>query len=287
MQRHEFHAMGTEVELLLDRAPGPATTRAFAAVEAEFGRIEDALSRFLPSSELSTLNRTGRVKAGHHLLAATDLALAARERTGGRFDPTVHDALVAAGYDRSFEEVPADSGVPASASHGCGGHVAIDRFTRTITLGPGARLDLGGIGKGYAVDRAAELLSRSGPCLVNAGGDLVVQGRRWPVGVETATGFVTLELVSGAVATSGSDRRRWRRNGVEQHHLIDPSTGRPAVSDLVRATVVCTSAAQAEVLAKVLFLAGEEQAVRDASRERISGVLVTADNRTVMTGALA
>jgi thiamine biosynthesis lipoprotein len=288
MERHEFRAMGTEIELMLDLPPGPATEHAFAEAEREFTRIEAALSRFLPDSELSALNRRGSVKAGPDLLAATELALAARERTCGRFDPTVHDALVAAGYDRSFEQVPADRRTSnGNGHHPCGGPVELDRFTRTIKLAAGVRLDLGGIGKGYAVDRAADRLSSFGPCLVNAGGDVAVRGRRWPVGVETANGFVTLELVSGALATSGRDRRRWRRDGQEQHHLIDPATGRPSGSDLLRVTVVGTSAAEAEVLAKSLFLAGEERAAAEAERDRVAAVLVTGDGRTVMTGALA
>jgi FAD:protein FMN transferase len=288
MERHEFRAMGTEIELMLDLPSGPATEHAFREVEAEFGRIEAALSRFLPDSELAALNRRGSLKAGPDLLAATELALAARQRTGGRFDPTVHDALVAAGYDRSFEQVPGDSRrTNGNGRHSCGGPVEVDRFTRTIRLAAGVRLDLGGIGKGYAVDRAADRLSRLGPCLVNAGGDVAVRGRRWPVGVETANGFVTLELVSGALATSGRDRRRWRRNGEEQHHLIDPATGRPSGSDLLRVTVAGSSAAEAEVLAKSLFLVGEEEATREAARDRVDAVLVTEDGRTVMTGALA
>jgi thiamine biosynthesis lipoprotein len=288
MQRHEFHAMGTEVELILDLPPGPAVSGAFAEVEREFARIEAALSRFLPDSELSVLNRRGTLRAGPELLAATELALAARERTGGRFDPTVHDALVAAGYDRSFERIPADgysrngNGRPA-----CGGAVDIDRFTRTIRVAAGVRLDLGGIGKGYAVDRGAERLASLGPCLVNAGGDIALRGRRWPVGVDTANGFVTLELVSGALATSGRDRRCWRRNGQERHHLIDPNTGGPSTSDLLRVTVVGSSAAEAEVLAKALFLAGEKQATLEAERDGVTAVLVTADRRTLMTGKLA
>jgi thiamine biosynthesis lipoprotein len=287
MERREFHAMGTEVEVLLDLPRSPVTSGALVEAEREFARIEAALSRFLPGSELSTLNRSGRIKAGPDLLAATELALAARARTGGRFDPTVHDALVAAGYDRSFEQVPSDRVAPGeNGSSACAGAVEIDRFARTIRLGAGVKLDLGGIGKGYAVDRAVERLSRLGPCLVNAGGDVAVRGRRWPIGVETANGFVTLELVSGALATSGSDRRRWQRNGEEQHHLIDPGTGRPSASDLVRVTVVGTSASEAEVLAKSLFLAGEEDAAEEAKREGVPAILVTADGRTVMTGPL-
>ena len=288
MERHEFRAMGTEVEVLVDLPPGEAANSAFAETEREFERIEAALSRFRPESELSSLNRLGTVKAGPDLLVTTELALAARERTGGRFDPTVHEALVAAGYDRSFELVPAEG--PSRNGKGkfaCGGPVEIDRFSRTIRLAAGVHLDLGGIGKGYAVDRAAKRISKLGPCLVNAGGDVAVRGRRWPVGVETANGFVTLELVSGALATSGSDRRQWRRDGQELHHRIDPLTSRPSTSDLLRVTVVGTSAAEAEVLAKSLFLAGEEHAVAEAEREGTPAVLVTRDGRTVMTGTLA
>lgn len=285
MLRHSFHAMGTEVELLLDAAEDG---RAFEAVEAEFERLEAALSRFRPESELSRLNETGQATVGEDLFRVAELALQAREETSGRFDPTVHNSLVAAGYDRTFEEVGVRADQPGTAP--CAGKVLLDRSTRTVHLEDGSRLDFGGIGKGYAVERAAELLCRQGPCLVNAGGDLAVRGRPggtpWTVGVETASGSITLGLEHGAIATSGSDRRRWIRAGREQHHLIDPATGKPAESDLVRATVVCDSATDAEVFAKVLFLAGERDAVAEARRRGIAGVLITPDGRTVLTGGL-
>ena len=117
-----------------------------------------------------------------------------------------------------------------TAGSTCGGAV---RFSGSrIELGPNVRIDLGGIGKGYAAARAAQLLSPAGPALVNAGGDIAVVGGSWPVGVQTADGDLTLQLSSGALATSGRDRRRWRRNGRELHHLIDPKTGTrpPAIS---------------------------------------------------------
>ena len=234
MERHEFHAMGTTVECLLDGEPRDG----FARVEAEFERLEALLSRFRPDSELSRLNRDGSIVAGPDLLRVTRLALEARERSGGLFDPTVLDAVVAAGYDRSFELVPAD-GPAGNGGARCGGGVLV--VEEWIELGPGAHLDLGGIAKGYAVDRAVELLAVYGPCLVNAGGDLAVRGGAWPVGVD---GSVTLELSRGAIATSGSDRRRWRRGGEERHHLIDPATGRPAEGRLLRVTVVARSAVE-------------------------------------------
>ena len=157
-----------------------------------------------------------------------ELALDARERTGGRFDPTVHDALVAAGYDRSFELVAPESGErprprrarPAAASALDGARIELD---------PGVHVDLGGIAKGYAAERAAELLALAGPCLVNAGGDIAIRGGRWPVGVETADGLADARARRAAgspppAATGGTGGAA----GVEQHHLIDPRTGAPA-----------------------------------------------------------
>jgi thiamine biosynthesis lipoprotein len=281
MERHVFRAMGTDVELLLD-APGSTESReAFATVESEFERLEAILSRFRPESELSALNREGALDVSLELQQVIELALEARERTRGRFDPTVHDALVAAGYDRSFELVAPEAerdGGPAGAR--CGGRISLDPASGHVELEPGFRLDLGGIGKGYAVDQAVQLLALAGPCLVSAGGDLAVRGSRtWPVGVEDGP---TLGLERGAIATSGRDRRRWRRGGEERHHLIDPSTGRPATSDLLRVTVVAGSAVEAEVLAKTLFIGGE----REALAAGVPAVLVTADGRTLLTGGI-
>ncbi len=267
MERHEFHAMGTTVECLLDGDPRDG----FARVEAEFERLEALLSRFRPDSELSRLNREGSLEAGPDLLRVTALAVEARERSGGLFDPTVLDAVVAAGYDRSFELIPAN-GPSTNGGARCGGGVRIEGDR--IELEPGTHLDLGGIAKGYAVDRAVELLAVYGPCLVNAGGDLAVRGGSWPVGVD---GSVTLELTRGAIATSGRDRRRWSRGGEERHHLIDPATGLPAEGGPLRVTVVAQTAVEADVLAKIAFLGGEVDVPR---------VLVDADGRTTLAGGL-
>jgi thiamine biosynthesis lipoprotein len=134
MRRHAFRAMGTDVELF----GAPA---GFDVVEREFERLEAILSRFRPESELSRLNRDGEIDASPVLLEVTRLALAARDETGGRFDPTVHDAVVAAGYDRSFELLDPRPGPPAA----CGGDVTVDGTT--IRLAAGVRLDFGGIAR--------------------------------------------------------------------------------------------------------------------------------------------
>ena len=266
--------MGTEVELLLDAMPGVRATSALDRAEAEFERLEQVLSRFRDDSELADLNRTGKAApASPDLRRVVELALEARRATGGMFDPTVHDAVVAAGYDRTFDELPADGRpIAVGPACGCGGDLAIEGSQ--IELEPGTHLDLGGIGKGYAADRVAESLAVAGPCLVNAGGDLAVRGGSWPVGI---TPDLTLELTGGGMATSGRDRRRWRVGGEERHHLIDPATGLPATGTPLRVTVVADSATAAEVAAKIAFLGG----VID-----LPHVVVSDDGSTVLAGGL-
>ena len=195
----------------------------------------------------------------------------------------MHDAVVGAGYDRTFDDLPAQGPSP-QAGKTCGGDVRITGSR--IDLGEGVRLDLGGIGKGYAAERAASLLAEAGPCLVNAGGDVALRGTAWPIGIETSDGPLTLALENGALATSGRDRRVWRRGGRELHHLIDPGTGEPAESDLLRATVVAADAVEAEVWAKALFLAGADGAVAEADERRLPCLLVTAGGETRLAGGL-
>jgi len=275
MLQHAFRAMGTTIELAVE-----ADDADFAGAEAEFERLEQIMSRFRPESELSRLNRDGSLEASPELTDVVTLALEARERTNGRFDPTVHDALVAAGYDRTFDELPEDGGA-APIPPLCGGGVAVDG--RRITLEPGVRLDLGGIGKGFAAEHVAEALAVSGPALVSAGGDVAVRGvpsaGAWAVAVDET---LTLGLERGGVATSGVDRRRWRRGGAWQHHIVDPSTGRPARTDLVRVTAVGADAVDAEVLAKTLLLGGSAEALASP----VQAVVVTEDGTTLRTGGL-
>ncbi len=282
IQRRAFAAMGTEVELLLDGDD----VHLLAEVEAEFQRLEAVLSRFRPDSALSRLNEEGEGLVGPELLELIELAIEARAASGGRFDPTVHDAVVAAGYDRSFELLDGSPGTPSTPVR-VGGCVAIDRAAGRVALEPGYRLDLGGIAKGWAADRAVAALASAGPALVNAGGDVAAAGRVWPIAVEAARGAITLGLENGGVATSGRDRRTWGRDGEAQHHLIDPLTGSPAVGDVSTVTVAAGSAAEAEVLAKALFLAGDSKcALDEAELAGIPTVLVTTAGDVLLAGGL-
>ncbi|MCC6831125.1 MAG: FAD:protein FMN transferase [Thermoleophilia bacterium] len=288
MRTRSFRAMGTEVELLVDAA-GTVADVAMGAAETEVRRLEEALSRFDPRSELSRLNRLGRLVPGPDLFRVVHAALDARDRTGGRFDPTVLPAVRAAGYDRDLGEVrDADPG-PAGPPVPGGGGVRFDTRTGEIVLGPGVQLDLGGIAKGDAADRAVRILAQAGPAVAVVGGDVAVSGPRrggggWPIAVD-GTGLV-LSIASGGLATSGTDRRRWTRGGVPQHHVIDPATGAPACTDLVRVTASAPSATEAEALATELLLRGSSDGGRRAGELGVAAVLTTAVG-TVLAGVLA
>lgn len=249
--------------------------------------LERRWSRFDPDSEISRVNRGGGrrlpISRDTHLVLAAGLD--AWASTGGLFDPTVHDAMVAAGYDRTFAEVPRVG--PATAPIAAPGCAGIELLPDSVRVPEGVHIDLGGIGKGVAADVVVEeLLDRGteGVC-VNVGGDLRAAGRG-----PTADGWIVaiadpffperqvmrLALDAGAVATSSTVRRRWWRAGQAIHHIVHPSTGRSVKSRVAAATVIAGRAAGAEVLAKLVLLdeARGVAALRDA---RASAIVIGID----------
>lgn len=291
MMRREFRAMGTDVLLLLNPAvEADDAERALDEAVDEIARIEKVASRFDRDSELSRLNAAGTMEVSPDLMRLITLALQMREATGGRFDPTVHAAMVAAGYDRTLDDIPED-GPEAGVPQPGGGAVDANPQTGVVTLGMGVAIDLGGIAKGWAADRAADLLGMAGACLVSMGGDIAVRGsldgEPWPIEVAHGDSTAVIGLTRGGMATSGTDRRRWRRAGKDMHHVIDPATGRPSTTDLVRVTAIAEDAAHAEVWATALLVSGSEAAADEADRMGMPAVLVAADGNTTSAGGLA
>jgi thiamine biosynthesis lipoprotein len=271
-----------EVQLVHDAAPAAddAIRQALDAIESYFSCYEAELSRFLATSGLMRLNNAagnGPLPVSALLLAVAQAAIVAAEATGGMFDPTLGTMLSVLGYDRPFPLVAlyADDAVPVllpSHRFDTWRDVRIDPAAGTIALPDGVALDFGGIGKGWAVDAMADMLERAPGVrggLVNAGGDLRVWGiapegaAAWAVGVEDPRECececALLSITGGAVATSSTAYRRWRRGERWMHHLLDPRTGLPAETDLAAVTVVGPSAMWAEVHAKVALLHGRER----------------------------
>ena len=259
---------------------------------------EARFSRFVALSELSRLNASaGRpFVASPMLFALIRLALDLAERSGGLFDPTVLAHLVTSGYDRSFDLVPpVRSATPgASRRHFTWRDVSLDAATRRIDMPEGCGIDLGGIGKGWAVDRLAAILGT--PCLVNGGGDVYASGTppdddAWRVGVadpfHAERDLFMLRVVDRGVATSSSLKRRWRVGDAMLHHLIDPRTGRPSDSDAVQVTVVAQTATEADYLAKVTLLRGAVLGLEALNSEpEAEGVIVRSDGLVLQSDGL-
>ena len=266
MQRLEFRAMGCHMLALVD-SPNPVEP--MNQVPAWFEEWEQALSRFRAESELNQLNRNaGRpMQTSPVLWQVIQASLQAARQSGGMVTPTLLAALESAGYDRTFESIQPGEAPQRPGWMLVGDWQAIEceESTRSVCLPPGMRLDLGGIAKGWAADQAARRLGMHGPALIDAGGDIAISGPpsdggRWPIGVadpsEPERNLELLLIAQGAVATSGRDYRRWQRNGIWQHHIIDPRTGQPAETDIITATVIAPTAVQAEVAAKRVFISG-------------------------------
>jgi thiamine biosynthesis lipoprotein len=258
--------MGSDVHLVVVGGDDHLLDDAQRRVE----QLERRWSRFIETSEICELNR----RAGEDVLVSPETAvlveraIEAWRMTGGGFDPTVLGAVVRAGYDISFDEMPEDR--PESHTSLIGGCTDIRIDSCTVRLPVGSGFDPGGIGKGLAADIVIdELLAAgvAGAC-VNLGGDLRVAGENphgdaWTIAIEHPSIDEPVALVglhSGAVATSTTLRRRWNIDGVPRHHLIDPSTGEPSKSDLELTTVIAAEAWVAEVMAKAILLRGSVRA---------------------------
>jgi FAD:protein FMN transferase len=282
LEREAFRAMGTNCASAATAGTSdiiPAR-RAIDAARAEVAACERILTRFDARSDLSRLNRADGawITVDIRLVEALGAALQAREDTSGRFDPTVLPALIAAGYDRSFELVTERASTPLDDWH-AGALIEVDARSSRVRIEPGAAVDLGGIGKGYASTRALHAMRTTWPALTGAlvdlGGDISVwgappEGGPWLVDIADprAHDLVarTLRLRSCGVATSGRDARRFGPDG-GLHHLIDPATGTPAAAGPLAVTVVAGTAMEAEAHATALAVADIDEA-RDYVRAR-------------------
>ncbi len=297
---HQIHlrAMNTDVGMWLwQSAPQAAAwlqqaSRRFAVIEAE-------LSRFRPDSGLSRLNAaagSGPQPASPLLWNVLSAAFKAAQGSGGLFDPTLLQALRRAGYARSFEQLASPSPEAAAPPDRDWGYqrVRLDPEARTVELPAGLSLDLGGIGKGWAVDDVAQTLAVHGPVLVDAGGDVrvigAVAGEPWPIAVQDPfderRDLLTLALTAGAVATSSIGGRCWTSHGRAMHHLLDPRTGQPSASDLHTVTVLAATVAVAEVAAKVALILGSRQGRAYLAQRGLPGLLIGRDGRQQVIGRL-
>jgi thiamine biosynthesis lipoprotein len=259
-RRLDMRAMGTTLSIY---GPSGSFAAGAAAVVETFREEEQRFSRFRSDSELSRMNaRAGSwVAVSEAFGCLLEFSLAQAAATDGAFDPTVLAAVEAAGYDRDFDEVIRSARGALRPPVPCGRWTEIEVRGRSVRLPSDVGLDLGGVAKGWTVDLAVDRALEAGLSwvLVSAGGDLRIGGAAPALSIdvedpdEPTTPILALRLDRGALATSSTAKRAW---GPGLHHVIDPRTGAPAVTDAVQATVWAPTCADAEVAATTALLMG-------------------------------
>ncbi|BBB47165.1 FAD:protein FMN transferase [Pelolinea submarina] len=277
MYKIRFHAMGSEVEALIDSESEQARSL-LEQVPAWFEEWEQHLSRFRWDSELSQLNRSQgeAVSVSPVLWDVLQVALEAAEDSRGLVTPAVLDALEAAGYDRSFELLENSAGMLGAHfsfinSAASLDDIAVDTDKHKVLLPEGLRLDFGGSAKGWAAHQAAQRLAEYAPALVSAGGDIALTPRSgpaqsWQIGIKDPFNLeaeiARISLREGGVATSGTDHRHWEQDGEWRTHIIDPRSNAPVESDVLSATVIAPNLMEAEMAAKTCLILGSEQGMQ-------------------------
>ena len=239
----------------------------------EVDRIDRLMSHYKSESPLSQLNReAGRreVAVDAELFDFIEEAMRYHRDSDGAFDITVGPLMKAWGFFRGDGRVPSDESLAAARRHVGGAHVRLNRAARTIGFdAPGVELDLGGIAKGYAVDRVAALLRRKGivAALISAGGSSVYglgapPGREsWEIQIqdplEGSRIASTVHLKNRALSVAGSSEKSFDKDGVTYSHIMDPRLGRP-VQGILSVAVLTDTATAGDALDDAFFVLGPE-----------------------------
>jgi thiamine biosynthesis lipoprotein len=298
VERVEDGIMGTRIVVELwseDKAKGEDAIR---AVLEEMRRVDAAMSTYKPESELSLVNAQAAktpMRISQELFDLLKTSIEYSQLTGGAFDVTY--ASVGFMYDFRQRVRPDEKQIQEALPGINYRHLILDAKARTVKFArAGVRVDLGGIGKGHAVDRAIAVLQARGVqhALVSAGGDSRIIGDRfgnpWVVGIRHPDRkdevIARIPLEDAALSTSGDYERYFDERGVRYHHIIDPKTGRSA-SKVRSATIIGPTATRTDGLSKTAFVLGPEKALELYNTlEDVDAILVAPDGRVLYTKGL-
>ena len=296
-------SMGSELRLSVWTVDESGPLATFEAIFREFDRLEGVMSTWKDGSEIQLLNAA----AGKHAVPVSkeirDVLRAARqmsEWTAGKFDVTwgVMSGLWKFDYQNKDSSIP-DSGEVARRKKLIGyRELEVDEQAGTAFIHrAGMVVNLGGIGKGYAVDRARDILLERGfrDFMIQFGGDLYVAGksgdRPWRLGIQDPRGsgdeiFASVELSDSTFSTSGDYERFFVKDGRRYHHILDPATGEPAQGSR-SVTILARSAAIADGLSTGVFILGPEAGMALIERlPDVEGIIVGSNNKVLVSSGL-
>jgi len=284
--------MGTIVQIKVPVRSKEEARRAEEAVKkafAEIGRVEDTFSVFKVDSPISRINRDAAempVAATGEILDLIERAIEYNKKTEGAFDITVKPLVDLWHHARISQKLPADEEVKKALEKVGSQYILVDRANGTIGFKKeGMGIDLGGVAKGYATDRAIEILKANGikAAIVNSGGDMYCLGTRsrkrpWKVGIQHPRDkekvFAEVKLKDAAIDTSGDYEKFFTLNGRRYAHIIDPRTGYPTGDGTVSATIIAKEAAVADMLATAACVLGKDSLRIINSMNGVDAILI-------------
>jgi FAD:protein FMN transferase len=298
----EHVSMGAPVQLSAYTTREADAVAAFDAAFAEFDRLDGLLSVWKEGSDVLRMNAAAGqrpVSVSSDTLDVLRQAIQAGDWTHGKFDITFGALADVWKFDHDQDNrIPTPSEIAARLPLVDYRNVVIDEKARTAFIRRhGARVHLGGIGKGFAVDHVVAILRSRGfiDFMVQSGGDMYVAGHRggrpWRLGIRDPRGpadrtFATLDLSDLTFSTSGDYERFFMQNGVRYHHLIDPDLGQP-VKGTRSVTIVAKQATLADVLSTGVFISGPDAGMALIERlPDVEGVIVTDRNQVLVSSGL-
>ncbi|WP_215395582.1 FAD:protein FMN transferase [Rheinheimera oceanensis] len=293
-----FQTLGTQAYIELWTEDSKQAEQLISDVQTEFERINQLMSPYIADSELSLLNREAAkkpVQVSAELYQLLQRARQISQQSNGAFDITF--ASVGFYYDYRNHKKPAASELQTARQYVNYQSVELLKNNTVRFARPGVKIDLGGIAKGYAVERSIALLAQHGisNALLTAGGDTRLlgdkRGKPWLVAIKHPRQddkyAAQLPLENSAISTSGDYERYFIEDGVRYHHILDPKTGQSATG-LLSVTVTGADTTQTDALSTTLFVLGLQQGM--ALIEQIDGydaIFITAERQMYFSSGLS
>jgi thiamine biosynthesis lipoprotein len=274
--------MGTLVEITVIPANEKAIRQAFEALK----KVDALMSTYKEDSEISILNREGKAQVSEETLEVIEDAIKFSNLTDGAFDITCRPLINLWKKAKKEEKIPAEEEIEEA--------ISLVGYQRIILEGnqirlekKGMQIDLGGIAKGYAVDKAIEALKKNSikRALVNAGGDLYglgtdPQGEKWQIGIQDPRDedkiIDIIKVKDKAVATSGDYRRYFTLKGKRFSHIVNPKTGLTVQDVPMSVTIIGPDATTTDALATGVFVLGPEEGMRlIESLPEVEGMIIS------------
>lgn len=297
-----YTAMGTAIDFRIWTDRDVPARAAMDDAHAEIKRLEAMMTTWNDTSEVAQINKNAGgapVKISDELLDVLEGARRIHDQSGGVFDITFEGLKGLWHFDQDLvPEIPTEEAIKKRLPLINGKKVELDRAAKTARLPvEGMKINLGGIAKGYAVDRAAAVLAKHGftDVVVQAGGDLMVKGRKgqdpWRVGIRDPRGadndyFAVAPIRDASFSTAGDYERGFIKDGVRYHHILDPRTGKPATA-CRSVTVLAKDALTADELDDAIFILGPEEGMKLLDKHPGAGaVIVDKDNKVHISPSL-